>query len=206
MSKQPRIVKHALIEHHLNGLKSPSASVIESRLRMQAMCDLVAFESMRELPSTSSFPSNGWHASKSHCVVLSIMGRYDGLGDSLHKLLPGSETGHICFVETRDGEPERYYADLPAFDSQTVVFLCDLVVDSTSLLRSALRIVKSYGAEHIKCLGLFATQNEVRTLFRIHPSLEVFCALFEKDSTTGDQGFPFKGIPLTELPVAKDGS
>jgi uracil phosphoribosyltransferase len=174
---------------------------------MQAMCDLVVLESLRELPASDPDPdANGSHSSGMTYVVISVMGRYQGFSESLARFLPEIEPGHICFVEANEDQRQRYYAELPALGARTLVFLCDLVLDSTSPISSTLRILKSYGARHIKCLSLFATQKEARILLRIHSELELFCALLDKDSTIDGKRFPFRGIPLIELPASRQDS
>jgi uracil phosphoribosyltransferase len=158
----------------------------------------MVFEITKDLPTRKvqiDTPLEKAHARtlKRKLVIVSILRAGLGMQEPFLRIFPEAKVGHLGFYRNEKTlQPVKYYAKLPAITDDTTVILCDPMLATGGSLNAAIGLLKSYGAEQIKCFTLVAAPQGVRTVFKLNPDVEIHTAALDRE--LNERGYILPGL------------
>jgi uracil phosphoribosyltransferase len=108
-------------------------------------------------------------------------------------VFPEAKVGHLGFYRNEETlQPVKYYAKLPEIDDNTVIFLCDPMLATGGSLNAAIGLLKSYGAQTIKCFTLVAAPEGVRKVRKMNPGISIYAAALDRE--LNEHGYILPGL------------
>ncbi len=195
---QLHVSSHPLVRHKLTLLRDTATDHRKFRELVRELALLLCYEATQDLqlkPTTVNTPmgeAKGWEASEIIGLV-PIMRAGLGLVDGIQELLPTVQVWHIGLY--RDEEtlrPVEYYNKLPAAPTVQVCLVLDPMLATGGSAIAAVDILKRWGAQRIKFLGILAAPEGVEALSTAHPNVPIHVA--ELDERLNEIGFIVPGL------------
>ena len=193
-----QISAHPLVKHKLTVLRDSDTDHRRFRELVRELALLLCYEATQDLtlkPTSVNTPMGeaaGWEASEVIGLV-PIMRAGLGLVDGIQELLPTVQVWHIGLY--RDEEtlrPVEYYNKLPAAPTVQVCLVLDPMLATGGSAIATVDILKRWGAQRIKYLGILAAPEGVEALSSAHPDVPIHVA--ELDKRLNDIGFIVPGL------------
>lgn len=198
MSENLQVSSHPLVKHKLTLLRDTATDHRKFRELVRELALLLCYEATRDLalqPTTVNTPmgqANGWEASELIGVV-PILRAGLGLVDGIQELLPNVQVWHIgLFRDEATLRPVEYYNRLPDAPTVQVCLVLDPMLATGGSAIATVDILKRWGANRIKFLGILAAPEGVKALAQAHPDLPIHVA--ELDERLNDIGFIVPGL------------
>ncbi len=193
-----RILSHPLIEHHLSILRNRKTSEFEFRNRLHFICELMAADVTRDLPTMpieveTPLEVMDGHAIACHVILVSILRAGLGMQDPFLRLFPEAKVGHIGLYRNEETlQPVSYYENLPDDLTGHIVILLDPMLATGGSICAGIDLLKKHGAGQVKCVGLVAAPEGIAVLSEKHPDVEIYVAAV--DRTLNDKGYILPGL------------
>ncbi len=195
---QLHVSSHPLVKHKLTLLRDTATDHRKFRELVRELALLLCYEATQDLQlnattvNTPMGEANGWEASEVIGLV-PIMRAGLGLVDGIQELLPSVQVWHIGLY--RDEEtlrPVEYYNKLPAEPTVQVCLVLDPMLATGGSAIATINILKRWGAQRIKYLGILAAPEGVAALSAAHENVPIYVA--ELDERLNDIGFIVPGL------------
>ncbi len=195
---QLHVSSHPLVKHKLTLLRDTATDHRKFRELARELALLLCYEATQDLQlnattvNTPMGEANGWEASEVIGLV-PIMRAGLGLVDGIQELLPSVQVWHIGLY--RDEEtlrPVEYYNKLPAEPTVQVCLVLDPMLATGGSAIATINILKRWGAQRIKYLGILAAPEGVEALSAAHENVPIYVA--ELDERLNDIGFIVPGL------------
>ena len=192
------VSSHPLVKHKLTLLRDTATDHRKFRELVRELALLLCYEATLDLqlqPATVNTPmgeAKGWAASEIIGLV-PIMRAGLGLVDGIQELLPTVQVWHIGLY--RDEEtlrPVEYYNKLPDAPTVQVCLVLDPMLATGGSAIATVDILKRWGAQRIKYLGILAAPEGVEALSNAHPDVPIHVA--ELDLRLNEIGFIVPGL------------
>ncbi len=192
------ISQHPLLKHKLTKLRDVKTDHRTFRELVREIALLLCYEATQDLaltPKTVTTPmgdAQGAEAAETIGLV-PILRAGLGLVDGIQSLLPYVQVWHIGLY--RDEEtlrPVQYYNKLPSQPTVNLVFVLDPMLATGGSAIATVDIIKKWGVQRIKYLGVLAAPEGVDALSKAHPDVPIHVA--ELDSHLNDIGFIVPGL------------
>ncbi len=198
MSAKLQVSSHPLVKHKLSLLRDSATDHRKFRELSRELALLLCYEATQDLaltPTTVATPMGeaaGWEASELIGLV-PILRAGLGLVDGIQELLPNVQVWHIGLY--RDEEtlrPVEYYNKLPAAPTVQVCLVLDPMLATGGSAIATVDILKRWGAQRIKFVGILAAPEGVEALANAHPDVSIHVA--ELDERLNEIGFIVPGL------------
>ncbi len=198
MTEQLHVSSHPLVKHKLTVLRDVKTDHRTFRELVRELALLLCYEATQDLelsPKTVTTPmgdATGSEASETIGLV-PVLRAGLGLVDGIQELLPSVQVWHIGLY--RDEEtlrPVEYYNKLPDEPTVQVCLVLDPMLATGGSAIATIDILKKWGVNRIKYLGVLAAPEGVKALNEAHPDVPIHVA--ELDDRLNDIGFIVPGL------------
>ena len=192
------ISQHPLVLHKLSALRSVDTDHRLFRELVRELALLLCYEATEDLnvmPQKVTTPMGQADGYKTEDTIglVPILRAGLGLVDGVLELLPSVQVWHIGLY--RDEEtlrPVEYYNKLPTAPTVNVCLVLDPMLATGGSAVATVDILKNWGVQRIKFMGLIAAPEGVERLSAAHPDVPIHVAAV--DERLNDVGFIVPGL------------
>jgi uracil phosphoribosyltransferase len=190
--------KHPLIKHKLTLMRDANTKPKKFRELIRETTMLLAYEATADLGTTTkevTTPMGTAVGSELSDKIGLVPVLRAGLGmvDGIWEMMPGAEVWHIGLYRDEETlKPVSYYNKLPTNPTVQVCLVLDPMLATGGSAIATIDILKKWGAERIKFMGLLAAPEGIQALQKAHPDVPIHVA--QIDSHLNDIGFIVPGL------------
>ena len=116
-----------------------------------------------------------------------------GMVEGFWELMPGAEVWHIgLFRDERTLKPVSYYNKLPVEPTVSICLVLDPMLATGGSSVATVDILKKWGVNKIKYVGILAAPEGIERLHRAHPDVAIHIAAI--DQGLNEHGFILPGL------------
>ncbi len=116
-----------------------------------------------------------------------------GMVEGVYELMPGSEVWHIgLYRDERTLKPVAYYNRLPIEPTVSVCLVLDPMLATGGSAVATVDILKKWGVNKIKFVGIIAAPEGIECLHSAHPDVPIHIAAI--DEGLNEHGFILPGL------------
>lgn len=113
--------------------------------------------------------------------------------EGVWELMPSAEVWHIgLFRDEATLKPVEYYNKLPIEPTVSVCLILDPMLATGGSAVATVNILKEWGVEKIKFVGLIASPEGIATLQRHHPDVHIHLAAIDRE--LNEHGYIVPGL------------
>jgi len=195
---QVHISQHPLVLHKLSVLRSVETDHRSFRELVRELALLLCYEATQDLQlsqqqvTTPMGKASGYKTDDTIGLV-PILRAGLGLVDGVMELLPSVQVWHIgLYRDEKTLRPVEYYNKLPTEPTVNVCLVLDPMLATGGSAVATIDILKNWGVQRIKYLGLIAAPEGVERLTTAHPDVSIHIAAV--DERLNDIGFIVPGL------------
>lgn len=195
---QVYVSSHPLVKHKLTMLRDIKTEHRAFRDLVYELALLLCYEATQDLdlePHTVQTPLDTAQGYRTQDTIglVPILRAGLGLVDGVMELLPNVQVWHIgLYRDENTLRPVQYYNKLPTAPTVRVCLVLDPMLATGGSAVATVDILKEWGVEKIKFLGLLAAPEGVQRLSSAHPDVPIHVA--EVDKHLNDIGFIMPGL------------
>ena len=193
-----RLSNHPLILHKVTLLRDTQTEPKKFRELVRELAILLAYEATADLAlsarsvTTPMGIANG-HQLEQKIGLVPILRAGLGMVEGIWEMMPYAEVWHMGFYrDERTLKPVAYYNRLPVSPSVQVVLVLDPMLATGGSAVATVDILKRWGAQHIKFVGLIAAPEGVQRLSEAHRDVPIHVAVV--DDHLNDIGYIVPGL------------
>jgi uracil phosphoribosyltransferase len=198
MSSQVFVSRHPLIQHKLALLRSKWTEPKKFRELVREIAQLLFYEATQDLalaPLTVETPlatCAGYEVAE-RIGIIPILRAGLGMAEAIVDILPTVHVWHLGLYRDHETlQPVTYYNKLPSKLDIDLTIIVDPMLATGGSAVAAVDILKQWGAQRIKFLGLIAAPEGVRALTGAHPDVAIHLAAI--DSHLNERGYIVPGL------------
>jgi uracil phosphoribosyltransferase len=116
-----------------------------------------------------------------------------GMVEGVWELMPSAEVWHIgLFRDEETLKPVEYYNKLPIEPTVSVCLILDPMLATGGSAIATVDILKEWGVEKIKFIGLIASPNGIAKLHKHHPDVHIHLAAIDRE--LNEHGYIIPGL------------
>jgi len=180
------VSNHPLIQHKLSILRDKSIEPKKFRELIREIAILLAYEATSDLtlrPKEVETPLATAHCRELTETIGLIPVLRAGLGmvEGIWEMMPGAEVWHIgLFRDERTLRPVQYYNKLPIAPTVQVCLILDPMLATGGSASATVDILKKWGAQRIKYVGIIGAPEGVDRLHSDHPDVPIYLAAIDE--------------------------
>jgi uracil phosphoribosyltransferase len=190
--------KHPLVAHKLSVLRQKTTKPKKFRELTREISALLAYEATADLdiaPKEVETPL-GMAAGmelKQHIGLVPILRAGLGMVEGIWGLMPSAEVWHIgLYRDEKTLQPVEYYNKLPLEPTVSVCLVLDPMLATGGSAVATVDILKEWGVQRVKFLGILAAPEGVEAMQTSHPDVPLHLAVI--DSHLNDHGYIVPGL------------
>ena len=189
---------HPLIKHKVTLLRRVQTKPKKFRELIGEIAMMLCYEATQDLeisPLTVSTPMGEAEGVElqEKIGLIPILRAGLGMVAGIWQLMPGAEVWHIgLYRDEKTLQPVSYYNKLPTDPTVQVCLVLDPMLATGGSAVATVNILKEWGVERIKYVGILAAPEGVATLQKAHPDVPIFMA--QIDSHLNDIGYIVPGL------------
>ncbi len=177
---------HPLIQHKLAILRDKRTEPKKFRELIREISILLAYEATADLGLSPKAVETPMGAAAC-CELTEAIGLVPvlraGLGmvEGVWEMMPGAEVWHIgLFRDERTLRPVQYYNKLPIAPTVQVCLVLDPMLATGGSSVATIDILKNWGAQRVKYMGIIAAPEGVERLHTAHPDVPIHLAAIDE--------------------------
>lgn len=190
--------KHPLVKHKLTLLRNVKTEPKKFRQLIREVAILMAYEATADLALSDTRVETPMGAAqgselKEKIGLVPILRAGLGMVDGIWEMMPGAEVWHIGLY--RDEEtlrPVFYYNKLPTSPTVQLCLVLDPMLATGGSAVAAVDMLKKWGAERIKFVGILAAPEGIERLQDAHSDVPIYVA--KVDERLNDIGYIVPGL------------
>ena len=190
--------EHPLVRHKLTLLRDTGTEPKKFRELVREIAILMAYEATADLGladrtvETPMGEASGYQLQEQIGLV-PILRAGLGMVDGIWEMMPGAEVWHIGLYRDEETlKPVFYYNKLPTSPTVQLCLVLDPMLATGGSAVAAVNMLKEWGAERIKFVGILAAPEGIEHLREVHPDVPVYVAAV--DDHLNDVGFIVPGL------------
>ena len=189
---------HPLVKHKLTILRDKDTDSRTFRELVREISLLLAYETTQDLAIKSRPVETPMGAATGAMLqesigLVPILRAGLGMVEGVWEMMPGSEVWHIgLFRDERTLQPVEYYNKLPISPTVQICIVLDPMLATGGSATATIDILKKWGAQRIKFMGLIAAPEGIKTLHDAHPDVDIYLAAV--DEKLNDIGYIVPGL------------
>jgi uracil phosphoribosyltransferase len=193
-----RVSGHPLIQHKLSRLRDKRTEPKKFRELIREISILLAYEATSDLGLSSvavETPMGSAQCAELTETVGLIPVLRAGLGmvEGIWEMMPGAEVWHIgLFRDERTLRPVQYYNKLPVAPTVQVCLILDPMLATGGTAVATVDVLKKWGAQRIKYVGIIGAPEGVGRLHDAHPDVPIYLAVV--DERLNEMGYIVPGL------------
>jgi uracil phosphoribosyltransferase len=177
---------HPLVLHKLAILRDSSTEAKKFRELDREIAMLLVYEATRDhdlvevrVKTPMGFATG--HKLRTTVGLIPILRAGLGMLDGALEMIPTAQVWHIgLYRDERTLHPVAYYNNLPVEPTVQLALLLDPMLATGGSAVAAIDILKRWGSERIKYLGILAAPEGVARLRQAHPDVEMHVAAVDE--------------------------
>jgi uracil phosphoribosyltransferase len=192
------VSKHPLVKHKLTLLREITTEPKKFRELIRELAMLLCYEATSDLKINEIVVESPMGAADGHVLaekigLIPILRAGLGMVDGIWEMMPGSEVWHIGFYRDEETlQPVSYYNKLPTDPTVQVCLVLDPMLATGGSAVATVNILKAWGADRIKFVGILAAPEGIERLQQAHPDVPIFVGMV--DSRLNDIGYIVPGL------------
>jgi uracil phosphoribosyltransferase len=173
---------HPLIQHKLSILRDKNTEPKKFRELTREISMLLAYEATSDLGLTPYDVETPMGTAHCHQLtetigLVPILRAGLGMVEGIWEMMPGAEVWHIgLFRDERTLRPVQYYNKLPVAPTVQVCLILDPMLATGGSAVATVDILKQWGAQRIKYVGIIGAPEGVERLHSAHPDVPIHLA------------------------------
>lgn len=190
--------KHPLVKHKLTLLRDVNTEPKKFRELTREIAMMLCYEATQDLatiPVTVMSPMGDASgvALEEKIGLIPVLRAGLGMVDGIWEMMPGAEVWHIgLYRDEQTLKPVAYYNKLPTSPRVQVCLVLDPMLATGGSAIATVSILKQWGAERIKFVGILAAPEGVAALQAAHPDIPIHLA--QIDDHLNDIGYIVPGL------------
>jgi uracil phosphoribosyltransferase len=190
------VSNHPLIRHKLTILRDKQTEPKKFREVVREIAILLAYEATADLGLTgvtveTPLATASGHQLTEQIGLIPILRAGLGMVEGIWEMMPSAEVWHIgLFRDERTLKPVEYYNKLPIGPTVQVCLVLDPMLATGGSAVATCDILKRWGAQRIKFVGILAAPGGLRRLTTAHPDVDVHLAAIDERLTTEGDAWP----------------
>ncbi|MBW6471542.1 MAG: uracil phosphoribosyltransferase [Anaerolineaceae bacterium] len=192
------ISKHPLLAHKLSKLRDVKTEPKKFRELVREMAGLLAYEATADLkiePIEVQTPlriAPGFEL-KEKIGLVPILRAGLGMVEGIWELMPSAEVWHIgIYRDEKTLKPVEYYNKLPTEPTVSVCLILDPMLATGGSAVATVDVLKRWGVNRIKFVGLIGAPEGVAQLQKHHPDVPIYLAAL--DDHLNEVGYIVPGL------------
>jgi uracil phosphoribosyltransferase len=192
------VSNHPLLRHKLTILRDIHTKHRQFREVAGEMAKLLCYEATADLPLVETEVETPLQITKGYSLrqeigLVPILRAGLGMVDGMLEMLPGSQVWHLGFYrDERTLHPVAYYNKLPVAPTVHLCLILDPMLATGGSAVAAVDVLKKWGVEKIKFIGLIGAPEGIERLHSAHPDVPIY--LGAVDAGLNDHGFILPGL------------
>jgi len=192
------ISNHPLIRHKLTLLRDERTDHKQFREIIREVAILLAYEATADLglEETSVTTPMGVAPGErltENIGLIPVLRSGLGMVEGIWEMMPGAQVWHIgLYRDERTLRPVEYYNKLPVHPTVQVCLILDPMLATGGSATATVDILKKWGAQRIKFVGIIAAPEGINALSTAHPDVPIHVAAV--DERLNDIGFIVPGL------------
>ena len=193
-----QVSQHPLVQHKLTLLRRTVTEPKKFRELVRELAMLLCYEATRDLELVEEeipTPMGVAHGKRLRTKIGLVPILRAGLGmvEGVLEMIPTAEVWHIgLYRDERTLHPVEYYNRLPTPNRVQLSLVLDPMLATGGTAEASVDILKRWGCERIKYLGLIAAPEGVERLSSAHPDVPIHVAAL--DERLNDIGYIVPGL------------
>jgi uracil phosphoribosyltransferase len=177
---------HPLVAHKLTRLRDKTTKSKKFRELIREISALLAYEATADLetaPKTVETPMGKAAGVELEQTIGLIPILRSGLGmvEGIWGLMPTAEVWHIgLYRDEQTLQPVQYYNKLPLEPTVSVCLVLDPMLATGGSAVATVDILKEWGVQNIKFVGILAAPEGVEAMQTAHPDVPLYLAVIDK--------------------------
>lgn len=189
---------HPLVHHKLTKLRDVATEPKRFRELIREIAMLLAYEATADLalkPTEVQTPLGRAQGAllREKIGLVPILRAGLGMVDGIWEMMPGAEVWHIgLYRDEQTLRPVQYYNKLPVDPTVQVCLVLDPMLATGGSAVAAVDILKRWGAQRIKFVGIIAAPEGLQAMQRAHPNVPIHVAAI--DNHLNEHGYIVPGL------------
>ncbi len=190
--------KHPLVMHKLTKLRDRRTEPKKFRELIREIAALLTYEATSDLlisPIQIKTPleSTGGGSLQHKIGLVPILRAGLGMTEGVWELMPSAEVWHIgLFRDEETLKPVEYYNKLPIEPTVSVCLILDPMLATGGSAIATVDILKEWGVEKIKFIGVIASPEGISALHNKHPDVHIHLAAIDRE--LNEHGYILPGL------------
>jgi len=190
--------KHPLVIHKLTKLRDRMTEPKKFRELIREIAALLTYEATSDLlitPIQIETPLERIEGgSLQHKIgLIPILRAGLGMTEGVWELMPSAEVWHIgLFRDEETLKPVEYYNKLPIEPTVSVCLILDPMLATGGSAIVTVDILKEWGVEKIKFIGVIASPEGISALHKKHPDVHIHLAAIDRE--LNEHGYILPGL------------
>ncbi|GAB4532862.1 MAG: uracil phosphoribosyltransferase [Anaerolineae bacterium] len=190
--------KHPLVRHKLTKLRDKATKPKKFRELIREIAMLLAYEATADLALEETQVETPMGVASGALLrekigLVPILRAGLGMVDGAWEMMPGAEVWHIgLYRDERTLRPVEYYNKLPVDPTVQVCLILDPMLATGGSATATVDVLKKWGAQRIKFVGIIAAPEGIQVLHSAHPDVPIHVAAI--DSHLNEIGFIVPGL------------
>jgi uracil phosphoribosyltransferase len=192
------ISSHPLVKHKLSILRDKSTEPVKFRQLIHELAVLLCYEATQDLKLNDITVETPMGTARGQQLLVEIglvpiLRSGLGMVNGIWELIPSAEVWHIgLYRDEKTLRPVQYYNKLPVEPRVQACFVLDPMLATGGSASATVTILKNWGVNRIKFLGLIGAPEGVKMLSEAHADIDIHLA--EVDERLNDIGFIVPGL------------
>ncbi|MBN1873865.1 MAG: uracil phosphoribosyltransferase [Anaerolineae bacterium] len=195
---QVYVSDHPLVKHKLTLLRNKETDPKKFRELIREITILLAYEATSDLEVAATTVETPLQTApgfklKEPIGLIPILRAGLGMVEGIWEMIPSAEVWHIgLFRDEQTLRPVAYYNRLPVDPTVSVCLILDPMLATGGSAVKTVEILKTWGANRIKFMGLIAAPEGIAHLTTQHPDVDVYVAAV--DTCLNEHGYILPGL------------
>jgi uracil phosphoribosyltransferase len=195
---QVHVSVHPLVKHKLTKLRDTTTKPKKFRELIREIAILLAYEATSDLtlqPRSVTTPMGeaDGHNLQEKIGLVPVLRAGLGMVEGIWEMMPSAEVWHIGLYRDEDTlQPVEYYNKLPVIPTVQVCLVLDPMLATGGSAVATVSLLKKWGANRIKFVGILAAPEGVQALSSAHPDVPIHLATVDK--CLNDIGYIVPGL------------
>lgn len=190
--------KHPLVAHKLSRLRDIKTDPKKFHELVQEIASLLAYEATADLaltprPVRTPLTETTGYEMQETIGLVPILRAGLGMVDGIWKLIPNAQIWHIgLYRDEKTLRPVEYYNKLPDIPTVSLCLILDPMLATGGSATATVDVLKRWGVQQIKFVGLIGAPEGIARLQREHPDVSIHLAAV--DSHLNERGYIVPGL------------
>jgi uracil phosphoribosyltransferase len=180
------VSQHPLVAHKLSLLRDVATEPQKFRELVRELGALLTYEATLDLPTRpiqvkTPMGMAACQEVEEKIGLVPILRAGLGMVEGVWELMPSSEVWHIgLYRDEKTLKPVEYYNKLPVSPTVSVCLILDPMLATGGSATAAVEILKRWGVEKIKFVGLIGAPEGIKRLQEAHPDVPIHLAAVDE--------------------------